>query len=332
MSLVRSNFFADNRARLGASVLQFPDTDTQITVSQILSYYCFSNPTAPRTLLFPSAADIIGSYVLGVVQVSDIFPMFMCNRGTSTITYIVPAGNLTDGNMISHPGQNKNILLRVDTISPPSYTLLNIGSALADGGLFGDVVGPASSTDNALVRWNDTTGTVVQNSSVILSDTDTLSGLAGLESSGLTYPTVDGSSNDVMTTDGAGTLLLVSLGTIGGVGGFVDNYQHRAINVPVTGSFPVTTADTMVDILMPAGTGIPTVITTVTLPTIASLAGNKKIFSFKDARGNAQSNRRQIFITPTGGDTIQGLVSLRIRGDYVAFSIYSDTVSNWHVF
>lgn len=38
----------------------------------------------------------------------------------------------------------------------------------------GDVVGPGSSTDNALVRWDGTTGKLVQNSTATLSDTGTL--------------------------------------------------------------------------------------------------------------------------------------------------------------
>jgi len=38
------------------------------------------------------------------------------------------------------------------------------------GGGSGDVVGPASSTDNAVVRYDGTTGKLIQNSNAILSD------------------------------------------------------------------------------------------------------------------------------------------------------------------
>jgi hypothetical protein len=45
----------------------------------------------------------------------------------------------------------------------------------------GNVSGPAGpTTDNALVRWNQTTGQSIQNSSVILSDTQEMSGLESL--------------------------------------------------------------------------------------------------------------------------------------------------------
>jgi hypothetical protein len=34
----------------------------------------------------------------------------------------------------------------------------------------GDITGPASSTDNAVVRWDGTTGKIIQNSNAILED------------------------------------------------------------------------------------------------------------------------------------------------------------------
>lgn len=43
------------------------------------------------------------------------------------------------------------------------------------GGGFGNVTGPASSTDNAVVRFDGTTGQLIQNSSAILSDLGVLS-------------------------------------------------------------------------------------------------------------------------------------------------------------
>jgi hypothetical protein len=51
-------------------------------------------------------------------------------------------------------------------------------------GASGDVVGPASATDNALARFDATTGKLIQNSVGILSDAGILTGLTGLTSSG----------------------------------------------------------------------------------------------------------------------------------------------------
>ena len=69
----------------------------------------------------------------------------------------------------------------------------------------GDVVGPGSSTDNAIARYDGTTGKLVQNSSAILSDAGSLS-INGLSLGSLVFPTIDGSSGQVLTTNGSGNL------------------------------------------------------------------------------------------------------------------------------
>lgn len=51
-------------------------------------------------------------------------------------------------------------------------------------GAFGGVTGPGASTDDAIVRWDGVTGTFVQNSVAILSDSGALSGLIALDTSG----------------------------------------------------------------------------------------------------------------------------------------------------
>lgn len=48
----------------------------------------------------------------------------------------------------------------------------------------GSVTGPGSSTDNALVRWDGLTGTIIQNSVAILDDSGNLTGLVNLTATG----------------------------------------------------------------------------------------------------------------------------------------------------
>ena len=61
----------------------------------------------------------------------------------------------------------------------------NVVTLLASSaGASGDVVGPASSTDNALARFDTTTGKLIQNSVGLLSDAGILTGLTGVTSSG----------------------------------------------------------------------------------------------------------------------------------------------------
>jgi len=53
----------------------------------------------------------------------------------------------------------------------------------------GDVVGPASATDNAVVRFNGTSGKLIQNSVVIVDDIGSLT--LPVSSNGITFPTGD---------------------------------------------------------------------------------------------------------------------------------------------
>jgi hypothetical protein len=60
--------------------------------------------------------------------------------------------------------------------------------AVGGGGGSGDVVGPASATDNAVARYNLTTGKLLQDSSVLIDDSNNISGVGNITLSG----TVDG--------------------------------------------------------------------------------------------------------------------------------------------
>jgi hypothetical protein len=55
------------------------------------------------------------------------------------------------------------------------------GGTLSATGLGGDVVGPASSTDNAIARFDSTTGKLLQNSTVTLDDTGNISQVNAIE-------------------------------------------------------------------------------------------------------------------------------------------------------
>ncbi len=54
----------------------------------------------------------------------------------------------------------------------------------------GDVLGPGSATDNALTRFNSTTGKLIKNSSVLLSNAGALSGITSIDMSGQLNSTV----------------------------------------------------------------------------------------------------------------------------------------------
>jgi hypothetical protein len=123
----------------------------------------------------------------------------------------------------------------------------------------GDVVGPASATDNALARFDTTTGELIQNSVAILSDAGVLTGLTGLTSSGTV--TLSGgtastalalnASKEVVSVTNTGTgdnvlansptLITPALGTPSS--GVVTNLTGTA-SININGTVGATTANT----------------------------------------------------------------------------------------
>jgi len=131
----------------------------------------------------------------------------------------------------------------------------------------GDVVGPASATDNAITRFDLTTGKLVQNSGVTIDDSNnlTLPGQADLRfadsdssnwvafqapatvASNVTWtlPNADGTSGQVLSTDGSGTLSWATGGGGGGSGTVTSvAFSTGTTGLSVTGS-PITTTGTI---------------------------------------------------------------------------------------
>lgn len=133
----------------------------------------------------------------------------------------------------------------------------------------GDVQGPASATDNAVARYDGTTGKLIQNSVVIIADTTGLiTGSQGITISGSTSgsvaiaATATGGQLTVGTgpttiTDAAGKILSAALNTVGAAQGGTGVANNAASTVAISGNF--------------ATTFTVTGITGVTLPTTGTL-------------------------------------------------------------
>lgn len=77
------------------------------------------------------------------------------------------------------------------------FTTLTVSSGAGTG----DVVGPASSTDNALARWDTTTGKLLQNSTVTLGDTGSFSGISDLAFTGAANTLTLAANSGIMISD-----------------------------------------------------------------------------------------------------------------------------------
>jgi hypothetical protein len=132
--------------------------------------------------------------------------------GAVNLTYTdVGAAPATSGTSILY-GNGSGGTSNVTVGSGLNFT----GGTLTATGLGGDVVGPSSATDNAIARFDTTTGKLIQNSVGILSDTGSLSGITDIQN--INYVDFD---TTYATTLGAGQLgwdgnNTLGLGMIGG--------------------------------------------------------------------------------------------------------------------
>ena len=124
-----------------------------------------------------SGSPITTSGTLAMTYSGTALPVV--NGGTGQTSY-------TDGQLLI--GNTTGNTLTKTTLTAGSGITITNGSGaitIASSGGSGDVVGPASSTDNAVARFDSTTGKLIQNSTGILTDAGAISGLTEITASGL---------------------------------------------------------------------------------------------------------------------------------------------------
>lgn len=97
-----------------------------------------------------------------------------------------------------------------DALEANSVTIGGVALLSYLSNFFIDVTG--SSTDNAVARWNGVDGSLIQNSGVVIDDTDNITGVVGLSAAGLIT-----TSGNISTT-GSGDLSVAGEVTISGTG------------------------------------------------------------------------------------------------------------------
>lgn len=90
------------------------------------------------------------------------------------------------------------------TVAGPTGPTGAVGPTGPAGVGTGDVLGPSSSTDNAVVRWDGTSGTLIQNSDVTLSDTGTFANVEAMSFD--TAAAIAPATAKLTWNDGDGTL------------------------------------------------------------------------------------------------------------------------------
>lgn len=106
---------------------------------------------------------------------------------------------------------NADTVLIKDSADGNKIKEAQLGNLPGGGGGSGDVTGPASSTDNAITRFNGTGGKTIQNSGVTIDDSNNIAGAVGVTATSFTigantlntteFANLDGQDQAVKTTD-----------------------------------------------------------------------------------------------------------------------------------
>jgi hypothetical protein len=207
---------------------------------------------------------------------------------------------LTDGTAIDVTGTYPNFT--INNTAPDQVVSLTAGTGISTSGTYpnftitntspslgGDVVGPASATDNAIARYNLTTGKLIQNSGVIIDDSNNVSGIVTLTTTNLIVnddTTLGGSNADSVAVNGRITTDLEpasnnakDIGTSGRNwrDGFFGRTVHT-VNLELTGTTSFDGSQgTSGQVLTSAGTGNTPTWTTPTTGTVTSVSGTGSV-------------------------------------------------------
>jgi hypothetical protein len=176
------------------------------------------------------------------------------SKGSGTVTSVAA----TAGTGISVTGSpiTSSGTLNITNTAPDQTVVLTAGTGISTSGTYpnftitntspsagGDVVGPASATDNAVARFDTTTGKLIQNSVVIVSDAGAVTGVTTLAAStSVTTPIVQATNSGGLALKNSAGTTQISMGAGGG--------DNASINV----STNINGANAQIDI-SPTGTG-----------------------------------------------------------------------------
>lgn len=152
--------YADATARTSAGPFQTYDKDKLATQLDTSEVYILTDPSGPTWELFATLGSGLAAHASTHQSGgSDELDGYDLAFVYSPSNYVTPVSNILGEHIAA------------------------IDEALATTGT-GDVVGPGSATDNALARYDGTTGTLIQNSNATLSDIGQLTLSLGLSVNG----------------------------------------------------------------------------------------------------------------------------------------------------
>lgn len=128
-----------------------------------------------------------GAVVLTTTNVAEGTNLYYTDaRARAAISAGTGISYVSGTGVITNAAPDQTVVLNAGTGISTSGTYPNFTITNTSPSLGGDVVGPASATDNAVARFDTTTGKLIQNSLVIIGDTGSVTGVNSLTAESLT--------------------------------------------------------------------------------------------------------------------------------------------------
>lgn len=122
------------------------------------------------------------------IEISDEFKIASLGLNVGNAGTIAVLTDITDANIVTSDITTNNFSTTKHGFVPKGTNVGNFlkddGTWAAAGGGSGDVVGPASSVDNTLPRFDSTTGKLIQGSGVVVDDSGNITGVVALTTTG----------------------------------------------------------------------------------------------------------------------------------------------------
>jgi hypothetical protein len=233
-----------------------------------------------------------GAVVLTTTNIAEGTNLYYTDaRARASVSAGTGISYVSGTGVITNSAPDQTVVLNAGTGISTSGTYPNFTITNTSPSLGGDVVGPASATDNAIARYDLTTGKLIQNSLVIIGDTGSVTGVNALTAESLTV-----NNDSTLGFSNADTLdvraRIISdlepnannakdIGTSGR--NWRDGFFGRnldTVNLSVTGTLSFDAAQgTSGQVLTSAGTGNTPTWTTPTTGTVTSVTGTAPVVS-----------------------------------------------------
>jgi hypothetical protein len=125
-----------------------------------------------------------GAVVLTTTNIAEGTNLYYTDaRARASVSAGTGISYVSGTGVITNSAPDQTVVLNAGTGISTSGTYPNFTITNTSPSLGGDVVGPASSTDNAIARFDTTTGKLLQNSVVLVGDTGVVTGVTELTAS-----------------------------------------------------------------------------------------------------------------------------------------------------